>query len=87
LKDGGDHSFPSTIPWLRKSIHTSKRGKKKLIDEIEAIAMIDNIFAQVIHLFLIQQVSLILLLSSMSLAMVLSPRNFFYEGPNYQQFQ
>jgi hypothetical protein len=53
LKDGVDHYFPSTIPCLGKSIHTSKGGKK-ITNEIETIAMIDNIFAQVVHLFLAQ---------------------------------
>jgi hypothetical protein len=53
LKDGVDHYFPSTIPCLG-TIHTSKR-KNKITNEIEAIAMIDNIFAQ-LDLFLTQQV-------------------------------
>jgi hypothetical protein len=53
LKDGVDHFTCSTIPCLGKSIHTSKGGKK-ITDEIEGIAMIDNIFAQVVHLLLAQ---------------------------------
>jgi hypothetical protein len=48
--------------------------------------MIDNIFAQVVHLFLAQQVSPILLPSSMSPTMVLFLGNSIHEGPNYQQF-
>jgi hypothetical protein len=51
LKDGVDCYFHSTITCLG-TIHTSKRKKKS---EIDAIAMIDNIFVQ-LDLFSAQQV-------------------------------
>jgi hypothetical protein len=38
LKDVVDHYFPSTIPCLGTT-HTSKRGKNKFTNEIEAIAI------------------------------------------------
>lgn len=73
LQDGADHGFPSRIPCLA-TIHTSRRKRKRATDEIEAISMIDNAFAQ-FNLFLTQQVSPLLLPSSISPAIMLFPRN------------
>ncbi|CAM6030568.1 unnamed protein product [Sphagnum balticum] len=73
LQDGADHGFPSRIPCLA-TIHTSRRKRKRGTDEIEAINMIDNVFAQ-FNLFLTQQVSPLLLPSSISPAIMLFPRN------------
>jgi hypothetical protein len=73
------------MPW--KVYPHIKRRKKRIIDEIRTIAMIDNIFAQVVHSFLAQEVSPILLPSSMNPTMVLFTGNAIHEGPNYQQSQ
>jgi hypothetical protein len=73
LQDGADHGFPSRIPCLA-TIHTSRRKRKRGTDEIEAINMIDNVFAQ-FNLFLTQRVSPLLLPSSISPAIMLFPRN------------
>lgn len=73
LQDGADHGFSSRIPCLA-TIHTSRRKRKRVTDEIEAINMIDNVFAQ-FNLFLAQQVSPLLLPSSISPAIMLFPRN------------
>jgi hypothetical protein len=77
LQDGADHGFPSRIPSripCLATIHTSRRKRKRVTDEIEAINMIDNVFAQ-FNLFLTQQVSPLLLPSSISPAIILFPRN------------
>ncbi|CAK9204437.1 unnamed protein product [Sphagnum jensenii] len=73
LQDGADHGFPSRIPCFA-TIHRSRRKRKRATDETEAINMIDNVFAQ-FNLFLAQQVSPLLLPSSIGPAITLFPRN------------
>ncbi|CAK9264014.1 unnamed protein product [Sphagnum jensenii] len=73
LQDGADHGFPPRMPCLA-TMHRSRRKRKRATDETEAINMIDNVFAQ-FNLFLAQQVSPLLLPSSIGPAITLFPRN------------